>query len=201
MAVNDFLPVATDPGAYVDTQGTYAGSGYQIDGLQPGITLGRRLNKCLRQGTVGTAVLGELVKNILSLDFLDDGNLATQVSRVQAVISALASSGGAPVEVDVAFSATPVFDCNAGNPVFVVFQIKLTGNVTSSTLVNLRKGQKIVFIIVEDSFGGHTFTWPTNVNAPGDIDTTTSVVNRQEFVVHQPFGTVIASATGPMVSN
>jgi hypothetical protein len=182
MAVNDFLPIATDVGANVDTQGAYAGSGYQKDGQQTGISLSREFNKMWRQGSVGTSVLGELVKDIVALDFLDDGDLATQVARVRAMITALASAGSNPQLVDVPFSATPVFDCAAGNLLHPCFRLRLTGNVTSSTLVNFQVGQIITIDVEEDNVGGWAFVPPTNV--PMDaIDTTALQHNLQSFNV------------------
>ncbi len=77
----------------------------------------------------------------------------------------------------VAFSATPTFDCSLGN----IQTITLTGNVTSSTLANCTAGEILVFDIVEDATGGHTFTWPSNVHQGGAITTTANEHNRQMF--------------------
>src|ERR1035438_10320861 len=59
----------------------------------------------------------------------------------------------------VPFSTTPVFDASLGSQ----FQITLTGPVTAPTLINVTPGQKITFMIVQDSTGNRTFTWPSNV--------------------------------------
>src|ERR1041385_7456939 len=56
----------------------------------------------------------------------------------------------------VNFSATPAFDAGAAN----AFSLTLTGNVTSSSLTNAKRGQLLVFRICQDNAGGHSFVWP-----------------------------------------
>lgn len=207
MAINEFLPQAAEPGANVASQATYGGSGFQTTGQQPGIGLSAFFNKVWRQGSMGMAVIGQFINNVLGVDVLDHGYAsgAAEVTALEgqfaAALSTFVGGIGSPKEVDVAFSATPVFDCSLANPVLAVFLITLTGNVTSSTLTNLQKGQKVVFIIVQDSFGAHTFVWPANVSGPGDIDPGAGIVSRQEFIGCHPFGSTIAVSTGPMISN
>jgi hypothetical protein len=58
----------------------------------------------------------------------------------------------------VTFSPTPVFDLSLGNG----FQITLTGNVTSSSIINLSTGL-YSFLIIQDATGGRPFVWPGNV--------------------------------------
>ncbi|MEN3335645.1 MAG: hypothetical protein V7641_5010 [Blastocatellia bacterium] len=77
----------------------------------------------------------------------------------------------------VPFSATPVFDASQGN----TMRIDLTANVTSSQIINGVDGQIITFIIVQDSGGSHTFSWPTNVLSPTTIGSTASKFNVQSF--------------------
>jgi hypothetical protein len=80
----------------------------------------------------------------------------------------------------VSFSATPTF--NAAS--FSNFKITLTGNVTSSTLSNAVAGQTLIFEIVQDGTGGHTFVWPTNVKNAMSITGQAGAANEtsiQEF--------------------
>jgi hypothetical protein len=65
----------------------------------------------------------------------------------------------------VAYIPAPVFNGELSNS----FKITLTGNVTSSTFVNggLLGKPTYYFRIVQDSVGGHTFVWPTNVRNGG----------------------------------
>lgn len=73
--------------------------------------------------------------------------------------------------VFVPYTATPIFNCAQGTPTLVVFQITLTGNVTSSTVTNLSPGQTVKFIITTDGSPGHTFVWPTgNISGTGTLN-------------------------------
>jgi hypothetical protein len=89
----------------------------------------------------------------------------------------------------VAFSASPTFDANLGN----THEITLTGNVTSSTLSNAGAGQKLNFIICQDSTGGRTFAWPANVKGAMTIGSTASKCSAQSFI----FDGTNAYALGP----
>jgi len=93
------------------------------------------------------------------------------------------SDAALPLIISVAYSATPNFNCAAGNPLIPVFQITLTGNVTGPTLTNAVPGQTVRFIIVQDSTGSRTFAWPSQVQNGGAIDPTASTTSVQSFVV------------------
>lgn len=78
----------------------------------------------------------------------------------------------------VTFSATPAFDASAAK----IFDITLTGNVTSSTVTNpLFKGQKIILRITQDGTGSRTFAFPANFKGATAISGTAGKVNTQEF--------------------
>lgn len=73
----------------------------------------------------------------------------------------------------VAFSATPVFDLSIGD----IFEITLTGNVTSSTITNPSTSKKITIIVKQDGTGGRTFVWPTDtVRRLALVDTNANAV-------------------------
>lgn len=79
----------------------------------------------------------------------------------------------------VDFSATPVFDASfAAHP---LFQMTLTGNVTSSSVVNGVAGQHITFCITQDGTGGRTFAWPSNFRGASMIAPDANSVSAQEF--------------------
>lgn len=94
----------------------------------------------------------------------------------------------------VAFSATPVFS-GAGCFLICIFEITLTGNVTSSTLTNIPKGTIIIFKIIENSAGAWTFAFPANIRNPQSIDTTANAINVQAFF----YDGTNANAIGPGV--
>ena len=77
----------------------------------------------------------------------------------------------------VAFSATPSFDCELGK----TFTITLTGNVTSSTIINAAPGIEITIALYQDIAGGHTFVWPANVKLAGG-SITLSGASRADYV-------------------
>ena len=122
MATRDFLMMAAAPGALVDSQADYAGSGYQEDGFTPGPTLPTQFNKVFRQGTAGMAVLAQLIINILDVNVVDSGaseaaEVATLAAQLQTAIEAIAGSAGAPQVILVAYSATPAMNFTLlGNP-------------------------------------------------------------------------------------
>jgi len=79
---------------------------------------------------------------------------------------------------EVPYSATPVFDASLGD----IQIITLTGNVTSSTLINAVQGQNISFFISQDAVGGRTFAWPSNVKGARDIKTGPSEETLEGFI-------------------
>lgn len=79
---------------------------------------------------------------------------------------------------NVAFSANPVFDATQGTR----FDLTLTGNVASSTLINTVDGEIVVFDLKQDATGGRTFTWPANVSGAFGIDPTANKRSIQAFI-------------------
>jgi len=90
----------------------------------------------------------------------------------------------------VTFSTTPVFDLSLGNQ-----YITLTSNVVSSTITNLQAGQNYTFYIKQDSTGGWTFVWPTNMKGTMTIGSIAGDLNVQTF--NSPDGiNLYATSTG-----
>jgi len=185
---NDFLAFAIAGGANVDSQATYAASGYLGPGFNTGTAFANQLNKVWRQSSTWAAVLG-LFLNQAQLDALDNGSTATLLASLTTAVKA---ASGQTSQV-VAFSATPVFDCSKG----LKFEITLTGNVTSSTLINVPVGVTIVFTIKQDGTGSRTFVPPVGV--PLDtIDPAANSVSIQKFEVAS---TGVIRVSGPMTSS
>lgn len=84
----DYLPFATGVAANVDTQGNYAGSGYQVDGFAAGLAQSKQLNKVWRQSSMMSAALANFISNILGISVLDDGNLAALIANLTSAIAA-----------------------------------------------------------------------------------------------------------------
>lgn len=77
----------------------------------------------------------------------------------------------------VAFSATPAFAAGS----FSEFFMTLTGNVTSSTITGMVKGQMVIFVIAQDGVGGRSFVWPTTVKNAGTVKQTAGAISIQSF--------------------
>ena len=82
-------------------------------------------------------------------------------------------------ETVVPFSATPSFDAGHAN----AFKITLTGNVTSSTLVNGKNGQSLDFEVCQDATGGRTFVPPTNLQGWVTISSAANACTDERFIV------------------
>jgi len=83
--------------------------------------------------------------------------------------------------VTIPFSATPVFNCSLiAGP--IAFDLTLTGNVISSTLISPYPGQIVTFFIGQNSAGGWTFVWPSNVVNADLINNTPNSESTQTFV-------------------
>lgn len=81
------------------------------------------------------------------------------------------------IPIIVPFSTTPVFDASQGNR----FDITLTGNMISSTLINTFDGQIIIFDIIMDIIGNRTFVYPGNVLNGQSPDPTSNARSIQMF--------------------
>lgn len=179
----DYLPVAAAGGANVDSQANFVGSGYQLDGFTVGTANPQQANKIWRQASMMAAAVANFIANTLNINVLDDGNIANLITNFTNAVTA-ACRNAMNVVVTVAYSATPVFDASHGN----TFEIVLTGNVTSSTVINLVPGQGLRFIVKQDATGGHAFPQPTVPATAGTvplaaIDTAASKINIQRFIV------------------
>lgn len=95
--------------------------------------------------------------------------------------------------VTVAYSPNPVFDASQGTQ----FYILLNGNVTGATLINSTPGQKLTFMIKQDTSGGHSFAWPSNMFAGGSPQTNANGGSTQQFQVWADGG---VTACTPMVT-
>ena len=87
--------------------------------------------------------------------------------------------GGAGItRTVVSYSATPTFIRSSQ---IQIWEITLTGNVTSSTTSGVTAGDILVFEICEDSSGAHSFVWPTGFSTAAAISTTLSTCTSETF--------------------
>lgn len=92
----------------------------------------------------------------------------------------------------ITYSATPVFNCALG----LVHKITLTGNVSSSTLVNCLPQQPIIVQICQDASGSRTFVFPTTMSGVMTIGSTASKCSVQQFVYDPTVPQAYALAAG-----
>jgi hypothetical protein len=87
----------------------------------------------------------------------------------------------------VPYSPTPYFDLSLGN----TQKITLTGDVTTSSVLNGEPGEYLFFLICQDANGGHRFTWPANfrggMNIGGRDILVNAVVENPSTCSAQPF--------------
>ena len=79
----------------------------------------------------------------------------------------------------VAFSSTPAFAFGNG---VNIFEMTLTGNVSSSSVSGATAGQIVNFIICQDSTGSRTFNWPSSFRGATTVGSTASKCSAQSFV-------------------
>ena len=115
--------------------------------------------------------IAQCIVDLLGINVLDDGNQATMIANIKKMLRF--SDYGVNA---VAFSPTPQFDLSLSN----TQEITLTGNVTSSTVINAQPGQFVTFIIHQDATGGRTFVPPAGF-AIDAIDPAASKTSVQSF--------------------
>ena len=82
------------------------------------------------------------------------------------------------------FNATQTINASLGD----IFQLTLTGNVTSSSITNALAGQSLSIALTQDGGGGHTFAWPSNVKLSGG-SVTLSGANKRDVLIFYYDGT------------
>lgn len=105
-----------------------------------------------------------------------DASLATLTAQCA---NFLTTADVLPGMLTVGFSPTLSLDCSKANG----FQVTLTGNVTSLSIINSTFGQKITLAFTQDGVGGRTVALNTasNLLSPGIIDTTVNLTSKQSF--------------------
>ena len=84
-----------------------------------------------------------------------------------------------PGLVGVTFSPTAAFNAGTSNG----FQMRLTGNITSSTISGATSGQLLAFYFTQDAVGGRTVVFPTSFVGAVQPDPTALAVSLQMFRV------------------
>ena len=189
MPSNNFLQF--NPGqANQESDSTYSSDtnrsgGFPVDAIWPSPLA----NKTLYQLSTMVAALATFITN--RGYNAQDTSLPTLITNLT---SALLS--GASQLIAVAYAAAMAFAASGAS--ITVFETTLTGNVTSSTLTGVNPGNILIFVIHQNSGGGHTFVWPTGFGSAGVVDPTGSATSTQQFVID---GSGNPHPLGPMTSS
>lgn len=93
----DYLPIANSGGANVESQAQYvidlAGGGSLVTGYLAGLAKSNQMNKTFRQSSMVSAAVANYISQALSIDVLDDGNLATLITNLTNAIKATVAAG------------------------------------------------------------------------------------------------------------
>lgn len=94
VAVNDFLPWATAPGANVESQAAYVIDPSVPIGIAHGTANSALSNKTWRQCSIAIWALGQIICDQLGINASDDGNTAGFLANLKAAITNLAWQTG-----------------------------------------------------------------------------------------------------------
>jgi hypothetical protein len=92
MATTEYLPVAVASGANVDSQGAFAGATYQLIGFTTGVARATQANKVWRQSSMMAAAWANQIVNVMGQNVLDDGNLPTLITQINAMLQQVAQA-------------------------------------------------------------------------------------------------------------
>jgi hypothetical protein len=77
MAEQDFQPFATAAGANVISQADFLASNWLPTGFSEGIAYSDQLNKVWRQSSIISSAIAQAISDVLAVDVIDDGTIAT----------------------------------------------------------------------------------------------------------------------------
>lgn len=182
----DYKPIANGGSANVESQAQYlidlAGGGTLVNGYQTGLAKSVQFNKTFRQASMIAAAVATFIANELSVDVLDDGDLAALVTKLTSAIAAggsglLASNNtwtgtntfnkqtvGLPLVLTNAATVTPNF---ANNNNFVLPM--QGGNVLLASPSNAVAGQGGCIAIQQDSGTPRVISYGSAWKFPGGV--------------------------------
>ena len=112
---------------------------------------------------------------------------------VAILTNVMLEGGGGLLITTIPYSSSVTFDAS----VAAAFDLTLTGNVSAARLINVVAGQRLLFLVSQDSTGNRTMTWPANLIKPGAVCSLPNTTSIQPFIV-RPDGVTILPM-GPMV--
>lgn len=139
-----------------ETDSQYAADALRTLGAQSGSILPSPLfNKLEYQSSIFVSAFAQMMAN-KGYTVVDSNyaNLVAVLTNVKTTADFEDSIITVPFASSVVFNAAQA----------AAFDLSLTGNVTSSSLVNFTQGQVITFIITQDATGNRTFAWPSGIS-------------------------------------
>lgn len=148
--------------------------GAATNGICPSVSF----NKLAYQLSTFVAALGQSLANKgYTVSDVSLANLTTVLANLITKADLGASITTVGYATAVSFNAATI------SPILGVFELTLTGNVSSSALSNFTPGQVIIFIVVQDGVGGRTFAWPPQVTGGLPIGSAPNAKTVQAFIV------------------
>lgn len=175
---NNFLQF-NPPATNQENDASYAADSLRSGGIPTNAIFPSPLaNKLFYQLSIFVAAFAQMMAdkgyNLSDSDF----------NTLKAILANVLTNADTVLYALIPYSLSPTFNAAAGAKNRITFEIILTGNVTSSTLVNVAAGQEVVFIIRQDATGGRTFSWPVQIaGLVGPVDPTPSTKSTQSFIV------------------
>lgn len=133
----DYLPLANGSGANAESQAQYVtdlGSGGSLEnGYQSGIASSAQVNKTLRQSSMMSAAIANFISATLSIDVLDNGDLAALIVLLEKALVA----GAAPSCFQTTMGNTQAITGSA-NPVPIILNTKVFDDLNEYNTANGR---------------------------------------------------------------
>ena len=143
-----------------ETDSQWSSDAQRTGGISSGAIIpSTMLNKALNQATVMVAALGQMLatKGYSTSD--------SNQNQLAAVLAAILTQADLPTPlVTLPYASSVTFDASQTRG----WDITLSGNITSSSLVNTAPGQILTFVLRQTSSGNMTVAWPNSMalNAP-----------------------------------
>ena len=181
---NDYQQFAAGSGANVETQTNYLADSTLVNGMASGIVPSNRLNKILRQATMGSAALGQIIANA-GVNASDNGNVSTFVSNLISALNSELAFGNLDNMVTISGSTT-ITSAQCGN----LFEFGGTGSYTTyvplasgaggSTLYFYNNSGFTQTIAIQGTDTGDYFFGP---GIPGSSPTSISLANASSIML------------------
>ena len=174
MGSSNFLPFNPSLNN-AEADAAYAADTLRISGGATGAIIPALFfNKALAQPTLLAAALAQAMAN--KGYTISDSNYTNLIA---ALANIRTTADEVPGIISVTYASSLSFNAAAATG----FEVVLTGNVASSTLSNFAPGQLLIFILVQDSIGGRSFSWPSAIASPPGVSETPNAVTVAAFIV------------------